>query len=456
MGEPYIGMMVTPNVRLNHLLGEGGMGSVWVADHLALHNQVVVKFITGDLAQNPEAAARFEREAATAFQVKSPHVVQTFDHGVTADNIPYIVMELLEGIDLGEHLHAVTRMEPPRVVELVTQLARGLDRAHARGVVHRDIKPNNIFLCEVEGGGDEFFVKLLDFGIAKGDKLAKLDSATRTGSLMGSPFYMSPEQIVGAKNVGPKSDLWAVGVVVFEALTGVRPYDAETMGALAILVHSEPTPKPSSVRPELPPAFDAWFERACARAPEDRFGSAREMAEALAGVFSGDAPALSGSGVRSAPARSEPFAKTTPVKVEPASSLPSGELSLGMTQVASVPPGRIGRNAIGVAALLAVGSLVAAVSWRVAGGAPSSSAPSSATSLSVGASPAPSAPSAALSARLPLPSAPSADTSPSAPKASPSGKNIGKVVRASPSTSTASSAPPRPSSPPPANSNDIF
>jgi serine/threonine-protein kinase len=271
-------MMVTPSVRLVRQLGHGGMGSVWVADHTGLHTRVVVKFIARELAANPEVLARFSREAAIAAQVKSPHVVQTLDHGV-AEGQPYIVMELLEGHDLGTHLEGRKRLAPPEVASIVTQLARALDRAHRQGVIHRDIKPDNIFLCDT--GEGEAFVKLLDFGIAKSDPM-KLDGATKTGSTMGTPYYMSPEQLVGAKDVDFHADLWSVGIVAFEALTGEKPFDADTLGGIAVKVHAEARPRLSAVRPELPAALDGWFARACARNPADRFGSGREMAEAFA------------------------------------------------------------------------------------------------------------------------------------------------------------------------------
>ena len=285
--EAHAGMMVTPSVKLVRPLGEGGMGAVWVAEHLALRTEVVVKFIAAGLKDSKEATERFSREAAAAAQVKSPHVVQTFDHGFTADGNPYIVMELLEGRDLGAFLDAEGRCAPQLVVEIIAQLARALDRAHERGIIHRDIKPGNIFLCD--GGRGDVFVKLLDFGIAKGVDVPRVDSGTKTGAMIGSPFYMSPEQILGSKTIDHRSDLWSLGVVAYEALTGTKPFDAETMGGLAIRIHSEPLPLLSTKVP-LPPAVDAWFQRACARPVPDRFGSAKEMAEALAGAVGGEMP----------------------------------------------------------------------------------------------------------------------------------------------------------------------
>jgi serine/threonine-protein kinase len=296
VSEPSMGMMVTSNVRLLRPLGEGGMGSVWVAEHLSLRTNVVVKFMAEDLAKSPEALARFSREAAAASQVKSPHVVQMFDHGVLDSGAPYIVMELLEGRDLEQQLRASGPLQPREVVAIVAQLARALAKAHERGIMHRDIKPSNVFLCDA--GGGELFVKLLDFGIAKGPGsgggVGIVGSTTRTGSFIGSPFYMSPEQVIGAKTIDFKTDLWSLGVVAFEALTGDKPFFAETVGALALKIHRDPIPVPSEVKPGLAPAVDAWFARACAREPAERYASAKDMAEALAVAVTGEfiAPGL--------------------------------------------------------------------------------------------------------------------------------------------------------------------
>jgi len=304
-------MMVTPNVRLVRPLGEGGMGSVWVAEHLSLRTQVVVKFMARDLAKSQEAIARFSREAAAASQVKSPHVVQMLDHGVGEDGTPYIVMELLEGRDLEQHIRASGKVDPREMIAVVAQLARALAKAHERGIVHRDIKPSNVFL--LDAGGGELFVKLLDFGvarIAKGPEVGIVGSTTRTGSFVGSPYYMSPEQVVGAKNIDFRTDLWSLGVVTYEALTGDKPFHAETMGALALKIHRDPIPVPSRANPALPAALDAWFGKACAREPGDRFASAKEMAEALAVALTGEAiPA--GLNVDSVPSPRKPVGLET-------------------------------------------------------------------------------------------------------------------------------------------------
>jgi eukaryotic-like serine/threonine-protein kinase len=283
MFRPTLGTLVNGNIRLERSLGQGGMGHVWLADHLGLDIKVVVKFISDEIVRNEEVRARFSREAAAAAKVRSPHVVQTFDHGVTEDGTPFIVMEYLEGKDLGDWIEAEGHLSPDTVCEIVTQLLRALDKAHQAGIIHRDVKPNNVFL--VDAGGGELFVKLLDFGIAKG--ASKLGAETQTGSLMGSPFYMSPEQLIGAKDLDARSDLWAVGILAFEALVGKRPFEAETIGALTMMVHGTELPKPSDHRPGIPPSFDAWFAKACAKDRATRFETARAMSESLHLALSG-------------------------------------------------------------------------------------------------------------------------------------------------------------------------
>ena len=278
------GMMLSNTVRLVRPLSRGGMGSVWVADHLTLHTQVVVKFIAETLLRDQDAMARFSREAAAAAQVKSPHVVQMFDHGVMQDGTPYIVMELLDGHDLADELARIGRFAPPVFLKLFEQIAGAIGRAHERGVVHRDIKPENIFLTDI--GRGEPFVKVLDFGIAKAETDLSALNQTKTGAIMGTPYYMSPEQLTGKKNLDYRADLWSLGVLAFQALTGARPFDGETYGALALAIANDPLLPMSQVNPALGQAVDQWFFRACARDSRNgRFASAHEMAHALAAAL---------------------------------------------------------------------------------------------------------------------------------------------------------------------------
>ncbi len=274
-------MQVTPSVRLERPLGSGGMASVWVAMHSGLDAEVAVKFLRGPHADDEKMRSRFAREAMAASRVKSAHVVKVHDAGVTEGGLPYLVMELLEGADLAKRLGAGP-IPHAETIAIVRQLCKALDRAHEAGVVHRDVKPENVFLGH-EGG--DIFVKLLDFGIAKSEMLLRHDAVKRSTAvteLLGTPYYMSPEQMRSAKQIDYRSDLFSVGVVVYEMLTGTLPFQGETVSALAIAIDECAPAPPSTVEPSLPKAVDAWFATACARSPADRFASAGELAEELA------------------------------------------------------------------------------------------------------------------------------------------------------------------------------
>ncbi|MBW2459851.1 MAG: serine/threonine protein kinase, partial [Deltaproteobacteria bacterium] len=223
-------LMVTPSLRLVRLIGEGAMGSVWAADHLTLDTKVAIKFIATDHREkNREAVlARFEREAKAAAQIKSPHVVHMYDHGVMDDGTPYIVMEMMEGESLGTRIRRSKPLEVAEVAQVVAQVAKALSKAHELGIVHRDIKPDNIFLAPSD---DELFVKVLDFGIAKSTTDPN-EAVTTTGALLGTPLYMSPELVQSSREATHFADLWALAVVAYEALTGKPPLAGETVGKL--------------------------------------------------------------------------------------------------------------------------------------------------------------------------------------------------------------------------------
>ncbi len=281
-------VVIAERFRLSRQLGQGGMGSVWLATHLALDIPCAVKFIEGEIAQLPEAQARFEREAKAAAQLRSPHVVQILDHGVW-QGTPYIAMELLDGEDFGKRLQKIGRMPPADVIRIIGQTCRALTKAHSVGIVHRDLKPDNIYLVPDD---DREIAKVLDFGIAKTS--TGLDgSNTKTGAMLGTPYYMSPEQAQGTRAVDARSDLWSLAVIAFQALTGKLPFESEALGDLLVRIIVAPIPMPSEIVSDLPPQFDVWWAKASQRDPALRYQSARELADSLALAF-GQSKGLSG------------------------------------------------------------------------------------------------------------------------------------------------------------------
>ncbi len=351
MAEPSTGSWITPVVRLTRPLRRGGMGAVWLAHHTTLETDVVVKFLASSYCSDKPSRERFAREATAAASVKSPHVVQTLDHGVTDEGVPFIVMEHLEGEDLGEVLQRGV-LTPLQVASVVEQVARALDAAHKKGVIHRDVKPANIFLTDV--GARDPFVKLLDFGVAKSMREHTL---TASGELLGTPVYMSPEQITG-EQFDARSDLWSLGIVAFRCLAGRRPFQAESVAAVAYQIVHTAMPAPSSLAPDIPPAVDSWFARSCAREPAKRFSSAREMANALWAALE-ITRTSNWSGATPAPSFLEPQAETV-VEGRPSNqSLTNPPASLELTggslrsSVATVPirpPSRI-RSALLIGAI---------------------------------------------------------------------------------------------------------
>jgi serine/threonine-protein kinase len=270
--------VVADRFRLIRMIGRGGMGSVWQAFDTRLDTPCAIKFIEGELANVAEAHARFEREAKAAAQLRSPHVVEIKDHGVWQGR-PYIAMELLEGEDLGRALQkAGGKLAPGQVASVIQQVCRALSKAHAAGIVHRDLKPDNIFLVTDD---DRQIVKILDFGVAKSTSQAIDGSNTKTGAMLGTPYYMSPEQAQGIKTVDSRSDLWSLAVIVFQCITGRLPFESEALGDLLVKIIVHPVPTPSSLGP-VPPGFDAWWAKAAERNPDNRYPTAKDFATQLA------------------------------------------------------------------------------------------------------------------------------------------------------------------------------
>lgn len=271
------GERITPKIKLVRPLGQGAMGFVWEAQHQGLGAKVAVKLMSPAYQDDARFSERFRQEARAAAQLSSPHVVKVLEHGVAEGGEPYIVMELLEGETLRSRLERVGALPLADVVTIVRQTTQALTAAHGAGVVHRDIKPDNMFLTE---GPAKPFVKVLDFGIAKLAQPEGVDMTT-TGRTLGTPLYMSPEQFVSTKRVDHRADLWSLGVVAHHAMAGRLPFEGETLGALALAVHAGEFKRPSAVRRGLPEAVDGWMARALQRDPAQRFQSAAEMAATL-------------------------------------------------------------------------------------------------------------------------------------------------------------------------------
>ncbi|WP_434043332.1 MULTISPECIES: protein kinase domain-containing protein [Sorangium] len=273
------GITIAGRYRVERELARGAMGSVWVGRHLQLGVDIAIKFMAPQFATSAELRARFEREARAAAVLKSAHAVQIYDYGIEHET-PYIVMELLEGEDLAARLARERRLGLPITLAILDHVGRALRRAHELGLVHRDLKPSNLFLSLQDG---ELVAKVVDFGVAKVTAVESA-GATRTGSLLGSPSYMSPEQVRSSSKVDHRSDLWSLGVIAFQCVTGQLPFPGQELGDVLVEICTAPIPLPSQVAPGLGPEVDAFFHRALERDPARRFQSATELVEAFAAL----------------------------------------------------------------------------------------------------------------------------------------------------------------------------
>lgn len=351
------GSIVAEKYRLIEPIGEGGMGAVWRAQNVGLRREVAIKLLRRE-APDEASIERFRREAHLSASIQHPNVIDVLDFGVANDGTPFLVMELLRGESLADRLHAAERPTTDDVVRWISEALEGLAVVHDAGIIHRDLKPANLFLARE---GDRVVTKVLDFGLSRSttqsDDGVPVVSLTKTHQFLGTPYYMSPEQVRSAKDLDVRSDLFSVGVILYEALAGVRPFDGPNATAIiASIVADDPRPL-SELRPDLPRSIVAVVHHALARDPDERFGDARAMRRALLDASlassSGDRataptdPRLAGSGdrarVRSASA--------------PAPVLPQA--------IASPPPERSVRvlSALAVLGLLTVGAAIAYAMW---------------------------------------------------------------------------------------------
>ncbi|WP_438025315.1 serine/threonine-protein kinase [Sorangium sp. So ce233] len=289
LGRSLLGHVIGDKYGVTAIIGEGGMGAVYEAEHLQIGRLVAVKVMHARETQQREAISRLEHEARVAGRIGHPNICEVYDIGRLPDGSPYLVMERLHGETLAQRIERCGVVPPGELIDIMLQVLSALVTAHERGIVHRDLKPENIFLSERAGMLP--VAKLLDFGIsqASGVDGAVMD-LTRTGMVMGTPYYMAPEQARGDVELDHRLDLWAIGVILYEALTGQRPFVARNYNALLVQILTLWHRPVMELDPSIPPALSRLVDRALAKAREERFQSAREFQEALR-RFRSQAPA---------------------------------------------------------------------------------------------------------------------------------------------------------------------
>jgi serine/threonine-protein kinase len=281
-----VGSIVADQYRILKKLGEGGMGAVYLAEHVKMGRKTAIKVISRSLAEDPDAIARFNREAANAAKINHPNVCAVYDFGDTPDGVIYLAMEFIEGESLTDLVNREGALPPRRAARIVSQTAEALDAAHAFGIVHRDLKPDNIMITKSRDGAD--FAKVVDFGIAKAAGGDEKQNVTKTGLVVGTPEYMSPEQLSGDK-VDGRSDIYSLALVAFRMLTGSLPFPAETAQEVMIMRLTNEPQRLDEAAPgvDFPPALQQVLDQGLKRMPQDRYASAARFGADLVKAVSG-------------------------------------------------------------------------------------------------------------------------------------------------------------------------
>lgn len=294
MHEPNVSLapaaLLNEKYRIVREIGKGGMGRVYEAIHVEIGRRVAIKHLRLEFSIHQEFVKRFRMEAKLAASIRHDNICEVNDVGVATDGSPYLVMPLLEGCPLADLIEEDEKISLPRLIDIICQALSALETAHKAGIVHRDMKPDNIFITRY--GDREDFVKILDFGVSKvinevmGEQT--LTNLTQTGATVGTPYYMAPEQVRGQKDIDGRLDVYAVGVILYEALTGWVPFDGDNINNIIFKILDDPLVAPSDIAPDIPPSLERIVLRAMSREPQERFSSAWEMREALLKFQSGE------------------------------------------------------------------------------------------------------------------------------------------------------------------------
>jgi eukaryotic-like serine/threonine-protein kinase len=440
------GQILLGKYRIERVLGVGGMGVVVAATHVTLEERVAIKFLLPDALQNAEAVARFLREARAAVRIKSEHVARVTDVGTLETGAPYMIMEYLDGGDLGALCKARGALPIEEAVEYLLQASEALAEAHGLGIIHRDLKPSNLFLARRADGTPS--IKVLDFGISKvtgmGASGADL-GMTKTTTVMGSPLYMSPEQMASSRDVDPRTDIWALGAILFELLTGRVPFQADTITQLCAMILQQRAEPLRNFRPDAPEALQMVIGRCLEKDRNQRYANIADFAQALA-PFAPRRARLSIERV-SRVVKASGLAVSSPSMDEPVPSSQQLQASTSSPWAQSGTQTKGGglKVALVLGALLLVGGAAAAVvglRGKSAAPEPPPAAPAAPPEVKAAAAP----PEPAPEAKPTVAPAPLAAPAPVAPTPAPSAKPPVTPKK----TSQAAAAKPKPGAPAPA------